>query len=364
MIRRQRLTLFAAFAAAIVLAMVLLGWNRSKEPIYQDKPLSYWMLANARRVNKDQPDPAAALSAIGSNAVPYLLKWAQQRPYNWQKQLRPYREKNAILRRIIPYWATGIDKQNRALAAWEAIPRLGPAGRSAIPRLTVLANDHNDNSVAHLATTALAALEAIPALITVATNQQVKARGSAILYLGQLRNAAAVPALLQCLEELNSSVSWEAVRALGLIHQEQGVVVPALVRALRRVPNIPSRAVIGQRDIRFHLAWAIAEFGTNADSAVPELLRHLSLLDQRDSLSCQFVSTLCRVSAQPDILLPALTTCLQSTNESLRQCTIFSLSSMGPRARFALESLTNALRFPETDRFVTDTIRRITSEAP
>jgi hypothetical protein len=180
MSNRQRMTLFVVLSATIVLLVyMVLVWNQPKEPVYQGKPLSYWVFANARPVDKDRPDPAAAIFATGTNAVPYLLKWAEQKPYTWQKKLRPYRDKSTFLRKIIPYSFTGIDKQNRALSALVAISRLGPAGRSAIPRLRVLANN-SDNRVKQLASEALIALEASPG--TVATNQNPKAQLNPIFF--------------------------------------------------------------------------------------------------------------------------------------------------------------------------------------
>src|SRR6266853_5691722 len=149
---RKRLHVAALLTLAAMLAV--LAWNHSAEPTYQAKPLSYWMLLNARHSVPGQPNPAVAIAAIGSNAVPYLLKWAGQRPFNWQLGVRTYRNANPSLRRFIPFWATGIDKENRALSALIAIQCLGPAGRSAAPRLLALANDTN-SVVAVLAAEAL-----------------------------------------------------------------------------------------------------------------------------------------------------------------------------------------------------------------
>jgi hypothetical protein len=133
----------------------------------------------------------------------------------------------------------------------------------------------------------------------------------------------------------------------------------ALIAALRRTPNTWSWP---RADARFALVSSLSELRTNADAAVPEFLRHLSLTDQRDQFCCSLVAALCRVSAQPRTILPALATCLQSTNADLRRCTVIALSSMGPGARFALESLTNALQFQDTRRSVSEAIWRITSQ--
>ena len=67
---RKRLHVAALLTLAAMLAV--LAWNHSAEPTYQAKPLSYWMLLNARHSVPGQPNPAVAIAAIGSKfcAVP------------------------------------------------------------------------------------------------------------------------------------------------------------------------------------------------------------------------------------------------------------------------------------------------------
>ena len=183
---------------------------------------------------------------------------------------------------------------------------------------------------------------------------------TAINYLGNSRSAATLPALLQCLDDPNTSVSFAAARALGMIKQKPGIVVPALVRALRRASFTPAW---NQPDLRSAVASALVGFGTNADVAVPELLLHLSRANENDPILYLLITTLRSVSAQPDAIVPTLTTYLQSTNDNLRQYAASSLASFGPRAQSALKSLTNALQFPDTRGVVADAIRRISSDA-
>src|SRR5438552_1851661 len=98
---RKHLQVAALLALAAI--VTVLAWNHSVEPTYQAKSLSDWMLLNARHSVPGQPNPAAAIAAIGSNAVPYLLKWAGQRPFNWQLRVRTFRNGSPTLRRYVPF---------------------------------------------------------------------------------------------------------------------------------------------------------------------------------------------------------------------------------------------------------------------
>src|SRR5215204_2128725 len=99
--------------------MVLLALNRfhRPEPHYRGKPLSFWVLINARPIRDDQFNPRVAIAEIGTNATPFLLKWMRQTPYHWQVRLRGYRNNNSALRKWIPFWLTGISTENRAMSA-------------------------------------------------------------------------------------------------------------------------------------------------------------------------------------------------------------------------------------------------------
>ena len=110
----------------------------------------------------------------------------------------------------------------------------------------------------------------------------------------ELQAAAAVPVLLQSLDDPDPSTqrfqtisAWglinthpgtlllpppslrpRAIRALGLIREDAPVVVPVLVRHIQSDTNWVSL-------VRGNYCWALACFGTNAESAVPVLVHLL-----------------------------------------------------------------------------------------
>ena len=75
----------AAFAA-IILSGVLWQTRRSHEPVYQGKPLSFWLEQYYQKINAGASLPsqdeivwdetAVAIRGIGTNAIPYLLRLA------------------------------------------------------------------------------------------------------------------------------------------------------------------------------------------------------------------------------------------------------------------------------------------------
>ena len=355
-------TVAGIFILSLVVVALLWKSFYTAEPEYHGKPLSYWVLRNARPTDGDQLSPAIAIAEMGTNAAPFLIKWIGRKPYNWQRQLRTYRNASPLLRKCIPFWATGLDKENRALAALTAIQCLGPAGRGAIPKLVLLANNITNYSEATFAFEALRKIgpEAVPALLTLATNQQLKVRQMAIYQLSELRSPATLPTLIQCLSDQNPSIVCFAAGAVGAIRQQPADAVPALIRVLERAPPSPKA---GGLDLRSASALALKEFGTNADSAVPQLQSQLASANENDYRIHLLITTLRSVSAHPERTVTTLAPFLQSTNEALRRQVVDLLATLGQRAESALPSLTNALQFEDTRRDVEYAIQKITLDS-
>jgi hypothetical protein len=356
------------FGLGATIAVVLYG-AFTQEPRYKNRPLSYWVLVNGGTRRDDQYDPKYAISQIGSNALPYLLKWMKQKPNNCQIWLRASAQRYSFVGKLVPLWMMGPGIEDRARDALLALECLGPAGYCAIPELAPLAMNRTNEFLAEHATTALCNMgpNATPALLDLITNQQAITRELAIYCVGKSGNVAAIPVLLRCTHDPDTSVASSAARALGQLKTQPSTVVPVLVRLLEQ-PTLPTSeepaALSNQaRDLLYDTVWALGEFGTNAEAAAPELLRHLAENEDDDPLSCQFMKTLTEVTIQPEIAISALTNHLSGTNDLLRHCAALALSTMGSRAQSALPSLTNSLNFPGTRKMVALAIRRITSDA-
>lgn len=202
------------------------------DPIYQGRPLSYWLQAYNPsayfRTHPHGPDPPTtsqaelAIRTVGTNAFPLLLRMLEHR----NLQIRWYT--------LHSRWAPGyVPPEN--YAALTAFKVLGPVATNAIPDL-VAAFDHDNSPFPR---------QAIP------------------IILGDLGPAAssAIPAMLRGLKHTNRIVRKNSAVALGKIHLEPEKVGPALIGCL----SDPDPNVRGQA------AEALGAFGTNAQAALPAL---------------------------------------------------------------------------------------------
>jgi len=222
------------FLACAILAVVLI-WTvltpPEREPSYQGHTLSQWLgqqkgYWGANRVLDDDP-----ILAIGTNALPTILKWVSYEP-------SPLRNKIASLVERLP---PGLKRRlfyvrvGRANDAVRVFRTLGPRARAAIPELTRLAQTSADrhrvcrciDSLKHVGP------EALPAVLTLATNSPPKTRFYSLVTLPSFgaNAAAAVPFLIQCLDDNDRTVAGAAEEALTRL--DRLAVFPSLTNALR-----------------------------------------------------------------------------------------------------------------------------------
>src|SRR5258705_12542788 len=78
LIIKNRKLLIAFLTVIVVASLAFTVWPGEKEPEYQGNKLSEWLyLADSKAYAYVRPDnePVQALRAIGTNAIPFLLKW-------------------------------------------------------------------------------------------------------------------------------------------------------------------------------------------------------------------------------------------------------------------------------------------------
>src|SRR5438477_5055437 len=218
----------AAFVSVAVVGYAL--WPR--EPRWQGRALSSWAVDLA----PDKPEgariaAAAAVRAVGSNAVPLLVHWMRAPVVEpqWKLRLHAWLSRQSLIK--VKFEMAG-DRRRKSVLAFEA---LGDSGQSAVPDLAKLLCDPDANR-----------------------------RGDAAAALAGI-GAASVPAALAALQSPDREVQRLAVWVLGAVAAEPETVVPALL------------AKIGQADqsLRSGLVRCLGEFGRNAREAVPELTRLL-----------------------------------------------------------------------------------------
>lgn len=273
MSKRRRLLILLACLSGLGLVAVLLTVPR--EPRDHHQPLSHWvlMLGSPRANAPESPEASAAVTAIGTNALPFLLDWVQYESAPGRAKLSML---IARLRHTPPPWPG--PRSRREHLAWgadRALCILGTQAVSALPELVRLMNDSSRPETARRAAGSLRALgtNSLPALLAVVDNPNHPCRTSAILALEIMGRdigpgmAPALPYLVQCLDPTNGvGVPGWAARALGEFGFASQTVVPALADCLKR----------RDKYLRITCAKALAGIGEPASSALPALTNALA----------------------------------------------------------------------------------------
>jgi HEAT repeat protein len=258
-------------AAGLGLAVYLLFPG---EPIYHGKRLSAWVDDLHPRVSEAKQQQAElALRAIGTNAVPYLVKILQHREPRLLRELRGFSERTKTFLRMdsefeLP-WVAAVERDMQLSAAFAA---LGPSARPAFPMLTNLLLRPETTTVS---ASALARLgpEALRPLSRAIESPQAQVRAAAAGALGSMAGdlAVIIPALQKSLSDSDKSVRISAVVGLGQIAETKPeAVLDDLIRGLR--DTSPSVKVIA--------ADCLARLGKRARTAVPELVNVVEGLDR------------------------------------------------------------------------------------
>lgn len=241
-------------ALAILLVVTLVGviaWQalRESEPVYDGKSLSAWLKGYApdpesARPTEEQPQwqqADAAVRALGTNAIPSLLRMLRARDTPWKLKLVRLAIKQRFIR--ISY-ASAVDLNMGASMAFGSL--------------------REDSS------------NAIPALIQIyKENRSEASQNAVVLALRSIGPAAAgaVPCLLSAATNSDFAIRHNALAALGEIHAQPGLAVPVLAQAL----HDPDAMVRGAA------AGSLRDFGADAKPAVPALLELLKDKDEYTS---------------------------------------------------------------------------------
>jgi hypothetical protein len=246
--RRGQLTIILCLILLIMTAFVAWRSFCISEPVYRGKRLTGWVeqwktnrwsipKADSNRIAEKQAE--AAIRAIGTNGIPFLLELMQAREPGWR----------AKAREIVP-------------RSWHARLRLnGMAGR----KKEVGANG--------LAALGEQAASAVPELIELVKSPDYFTSYLAVWALGNpgVATESAAPVLVGCLTNRDESIRIDALHGLGRVPGASIVIVPAL---LQHLPFAKSRNGNGELCAVVH---ALGMQHTNATTAVPvlvELLQH------------------------------------------------------------------------------------------
>jgi hypothetical protein len=160
--------LLAAAACVAVAIFVALVWSREREPEYKGRKLSAWIRgaswgppSRPVLVNEsaDQAERREAVHHIGTNALPYLLKWIEAcEPPKQNSELDSVAMKVMTKATAVSWLQYRSRKFYRACDAAWGIDFVGAEASPAVPELVRLS--HSTNSmVAQLALGALGGME-------------------------------------------------------------------------------------------------------------------------------------------------------------------------------------------------------------
>ena len=258
-------------SALLAVALAFLLWGTDREPRYQGKPLSGWLLQGARKpigvpigLTTDQEE---AIRCMGTNALPYLVKWVQYVSPPWRVRF------TMTARRVTGrFWVlVRDDRMERARLSLAALRVLGPDVNPAMPEFVKMMKQTNPEvAFRGLQVVDSAGLAGIPVLMDVLTNRQAYVQvhylEGAMGHLGTDGHFA-VPALVDCLTNKSWGVSAVAARWLGRIRMDPEVVVPALAGCLDASPDAR---------VRYAAVQALGQFSGYARVAMPSVVLELS----------------------------------------------------------------------------------------
>jgi HEAT repeat protein len=238
---KRRFTLLACTCAFVVFAFSAVA----KEPAYHHKPLARWLKAydSAKPGSADEAQSIDAIRHIGTNAVPALIAMLTTRDINVQQ------------------------------SAVHGFEILGELGDSGVPALTNLLFSTNPvvnilaaNSLGYIGAAAL------PGLMNALTNHSYNMATLAALSIPEMGTNAlpAVPCFLRDLASRNHFVRERAADALGNLHLEPEIVVPALTNLLTD-PSLTARCLALN---------SLAQFGDMGRPAIPVIM---PLLEDTDA---------------------------------------------------------------------------------
>lgn len=245
--QRRRVALILVGCAGVV-AIVALAWWRGGEPTYRWRTLSQWLAvySNENESEADSPEgkraaeAADAIRHIGTNGLPFILKWMAGQPTHDEME-------------------------------WFEI--VGSKAAPAIPALTRMLNDSSQDVVRRaIYPLAYIGKEGLPPLVAALGNPANPDRSTIadairIMAIEQIDTRSAVPALIQCLKDTNLWVVTSAIEALIWAGRQQPeVAVPALIGCLK-VPRM---------EVRDDAADCIGSFREKARPAVPALIKLLN----------------------------------------------------------------------------------------
>jgi hypothetical protein len=233
--------------------------SRSREPVYQGKPLSYWLggYDHPPRTNVTIRQANDAVRQLGTNAFPMLFRRLQQPDSEFRSTIMMLLQKQHVIKVTLGPRAPGIT----AMMGFNA---LGSQASNAVPRLIEIFDSDPSAFTQQGVPVILGhigppAAQAIPALLRGMTHTNAVVRNNSIFAVRLIHAApeVVVPALIRCLNDPDPLVRGQAVRALGTFGKEAQLAVPGLLELWRKAPpTTSSGGTVGFPQTMVSSGWA------------------------------------------------------------------------------------------------------------
>ncbi len=270
----KRKHLLFAFAGIVALvAGLLLFLNRNAEPTYNGRPLSEWVTRFSFGQGSDRDTATVALRGIGTNALPWLLKWTAA-------EAGPFRLKaESLAEELAPHLPSRLasslvrfsyDRNGRAEAAMVSFLALESLAAPAIPELERRLYQNPPEHYHDGAAFALSAIgvTAVPALTNAFARRFAAGDENCLRYLGSLGTnyLKVLPIVMAGCRDPDPARAMQSVEVLGQFTSAYAdQAIPLLVTCLSD-PRV---------EIRVRAARVIAHFGPSATVALPALTNAL-----------------------------------------------------------------------------------------
>lgn len=231
-----------ALAIAVAAAIWALLARGDREPTYEGRTLSYWLKASID-YSGGYPDPQKAMQAtnavrhIGTNALPWLVKWLGCKVPQWRNDLFAYVPRQAFDDPRLARKLIGPDGTHLWLSL-TGFEILGEEAAPALPALIALAGNWEAETRSINILTALSHLGNIAStsLVSIVTNTSLPTpqRATAVRYLAvpsrwSTTNLTwAIPALARC---VNEPIDTPALETMATLASASPSVVSKLLEA-------------------------------------------------------------------------------------------------------------------------------------
>lgn len=308
---RARRVILLQLACVIAAVSILSLWLWNREPVYQGRTLTEWILLHElSRGENSAPrnsvyNPSAlreseeAVRQIGTNAWPWLLKWIQ-----CKSSFSGWRHKLGVVSDKLPGGQSDTPLADRLLADpdWvkEAVGlagfrMLGTNASGAVPDLLRLIEDRQSPALTQKVLSTLFYVDDVgmPHLLAILQDPKDPLRAEVVslfIFCDRLGTNSTLAARLlsECVRDKDTELAERAIESLGGLKCELDITVPALVNGLED-PRV---------EIRSSCAWSLSWLGPPAKASVPALVA--SLQDTNSHVS--YCASIALYKIAPEVL--------------------------------------------------------------